>query len=46
MDAGAIFQAGAPDQVVLRPAWRRVAELVGYLASSPPGAACAGGEPG
>jgi molybdate transport system ATP-binding protein len=31
MDRGAILQAGAPDAVVLRPASRRVAELVGYL---------------
>ena len=39
MDAGAILQAGAPDQVVLRPASRRVAELVGYLGFVPgPGA--------
>ena len=35
MDAGAILQAGAPDQVVLRPASRRVAELVGYLGFVP-----------
>jgi ABC-type sugar transport system ATPase subunit len=35
MDAGAIVQAGAPDQVVLRPASRRVAELVGYLGFVP-----------
>ncbi len=39
MDAGGILQAGAPDQVVLRPASRRVAELVGYLGFVPgPGA--------
>ena len=44
MDAGAILQAGAPDQVVLRPAGRRVAELVGYLGFVPvPGAAHAAG---
>ena len=35
MDAGAILQEGAPDQVVLRPASRRVAELVGYLGFVP-----------
>ena len=35
MDAGAILQAGAPDEVVLRPASRRVAELVGYLGFVP-----------
>ena len=35
MDAGAILQTGAPDQVVLRPASRRVAELVGYLGFVP-----------
>jgi ABC-type sugar transport system ATPase subunit len=39
MDAGAILQAGAPDQVVLRPASRRVAELVGYLGFVPAGGA-------
>jgi ABC-type sulfate/molybdate transport systems ATPase subunit len=45
MDAGAILQAGAPDQVVLRPAGRRVAELVGYLGFVPvPGAAHAARE--
>jgi molybdate transport system ATP-binding protein len=35
MDRGAILQAGAPDEVVLRPASRRVAELVGYLGFVP-----------
>jgi ABC-type sulfate/molybdate transport systems ATPase subunit len=30
MDRGCLLQAGAPDEVVLRPASRRVAELVGY----------------
>jgi molybdate transport system ATP-binding protein len=35
MDAGEILQAGAPDLVVLRPASRRVAELVGYLGFVP-----------
>jgi molybdate transport system ATP-binding protein len=37
MDAGAIAQAGGPDEVVLRPASRRVAELVGYLGFVPAG---------
>jgi ABC-type sulfate/molybdate transport systems ATPase subunit len=37
MDAGVIVQAGAPDQVVLRPASRRAAELVGYLGFVPAG---------
>jgi ABC-type sulfate/molybdate transport systems ATPase subunit len=31
LDHGLVLQAGGPDQVVLRPASRRVAELVGYL---------------
>jgi ABC-type sulfate/molybdate transport systems ATPase subunit len=31
LDRGSLLQAGAPDEVVLRPASRRVAELVGYL---------------
>ena len=35
MDRGAILQAGAPDEVVLRPASRRVASLVGYLGFVP-----------
>ena len=39
MDAGVILQAGAPDEVVLRPASRRVAELVGYLGFVPVAAA-------
>jgi len=30
IDAGRLLQDGAPDEVVLRPASRRVAELVGY----------------
>jgi ABC-type Fe3+/spermidine/putrescine transport system ATPase subunit len=38
MDRGAVLQAGAPDEVVLRPASRRVAELVGYLGFVPAGA--------
>ncbi|MFY9774639.1 MAG: ABC transporter ATP-binding protein, partial [Trebonia sp.] len=35
MDQGYVLQAGAPDEVVLRPASRRVAELVGYLGFVP-----------
>ncbi len=31
LDRGELLQIGAPDEVVLRPASRRVAELVGYL---------------
>jgi molybdate transport system ATP-binding protein len=47
MDAGAVLQAGAPDQVVLRPASRRVAELVGYLGFIPvDGAGCQSGATG
>ena len=44
MDRGAILQAGAPDEVVLRPASRRVAELVGYLGFVPAGEAGAGAD--
>jgi ABC-type sulfate/molybdate transport systems ATPase subunit len=41
LDRGSMLQVGRPDEVVLRPATRRVAELVGYLAFVPaaPGAA-------
>jgi ABC-type sulfate/molybdate transport systems ATPase subunit len=35
LDAGAVLQVGGPDEVVLRPASRRVAELVGYLGFAP-----------
>jgi len=35
IDHGLLLQAGAPDEVVLRPASRRVAELVGYLGFVP-----------
>jgi len=35
MDQGSVLQAGAPDEVVLRPASRRVAELAGYLGFVP-----------
>jgi ABC-type sulfate/molybdate transport systems ATPase subunit len=31
LDRGSLVQVGAPEEVVLRPATRRVAELVGYL---------------
>jgi ABC-type sulfate/molybdate transport systems ATPase subunit len=43
LDVGRLLQAGAPDEVVLQPATRRIAELVGYLGFVPvrPGA---GGE--
>jgi ABC-type sugar transport system ATPase subunit len=37
MDRGVVLQAGAPDEVVLAPASRRVAELVGYLGFVPAG---------
>jgi molybdate transport system ATP-binding protein len=46
LDVGTVLQVGEPDEVVLRPASRRVAELVGYLGFVPvrrePGAAGAG----
>jgi ABC-type sulfate/molybdate transport systems ATPase subunit len=35
LDSGRILQEGAPDEVVLSPATRRVAELVGYAAFVP-----------
>ena len=35
IDRGLLLQVGAPDEVVLRPASRRVAELVGYLGFVP-----------
>ncbi len=35
LDDGAVLQVGGPDEVVLRPASRRVAELVGYLGFVP-----------
>jgi molybdate transport system ATP-binding protein len=43
LDGGAILQTGAPDEVVLRPASRRVAELVGYLGFVPVDAGGAAG---
>jgi len=39
IDEGTFLQIGAPDEVVLRPASRRVAELVGYLGFVPAGGA-------
>ena len=35
LDHGELLQAGAPDEVVLRPSSRRVAELIGYLGFVP-----------
>ena len=35
LDRGAMLQVGTPDEVVLRPATRRVAELVGYTSFVP-----------
>jgi len=51
LDHGSLLQVGAPDEVVLRPASRRIAELVGYLGFVPvrpggrpaPGGAAPGG---
>ena len=43
IDKGAFLQVGAPDEVVLRPASRRVAELVGYLGFVPAGAGAVAG---
>jgi ABC-type sugar transport system ATPase subunit len=37
LDRGTVLQAGTPHEVVLRPASRRVAELVGYLGFVPLG---------
>ncbi len=45
IDRGELLQVGAPDEAVLRPASRRVAELVGYLAFVPSGDAVAGVHP-
>jgi hypothetical protein len=45
IDRGEMLQIGAPDEVVLRPASRRVAELVGYLGFVPAGNAVAGVHP-
>jgi ABC-type sulfate/molybdate transport systems ATPase subunit len=41
LDRGELLQIGPPDQVVLRPASRRVAELVGYLGFVPGGSGAA-----
>jgi molybdate transport system ATP-binding protein len=45
LDRGELLQAGAPDEVVLRPGSRRVAELVGYLGFVPAGNTVAGVHP-
>lgn len=45
LDRGELLQVGAPDEVVLRPSSRRVAELVGYLGFVPAGHAVAGVHP-
>jgi len=45
LDRGELLQIGAPDEVVLRPASRRVAELIGYLGFVPSGDATAGVHP-
>ena len=46
LDRGELLQVGAPDEVVLRPASRRVAELVGYLGFVPSGECGGRGSPG
>jgi ABC-type sulfate/molybdate transport systems ATPase subunit len=46
LDQGGLLQIGAPDEVVQRPASRRVAELVGYTAFVPLSAANAAGSAG
>jgi molybdate transport system ATP-binding protein len=45
LDQGTILQVGPPDEVVLRPASRRVAELVGYLGFVPSDQGLAGIHP-
>src|SRR5580692_9545107 len=45
LDRGELLQVGAPDEVVLRPASRRVAELIGYLGFVPSGDVVAGVHP-
>ncbi len=45
IDRGELLQIGAPDEVVLRPASRRVAELIGYLGFVPDGEVIAGVHP-
>jgi len=44
LDRGELLQAGAPDEVVLRPSSRRVAELIGYLGFVPAAAPGSGEE--
>ncbi|HEY6312150.1 MAG TPA: ABC transporter ATP-binding protein [Streptosporangiaceae bacterium] len=45
LDRGELLQVGAPNEVVLRPASRRVAELIGYLGFVPRGEVVAGVHP-
>ena len=45
LDRGELLQLGPPDEVVLRPASRRVAELVGYLGFVPAAAGRGGRRP-
>jgi molybdate transport system ATP-binding protein len=45
LDRGSLLQVGTPDEVVLRPVSRRVAELVGYLGFVPSGDKTAGIHP-
>ena len=45
LDRGELLQVGAPDEVVLRPVSRRVAELIGYLGFVPQGDSVAGVHP-
>jgi len=45
LDRGELLQIGAPDEVVLRPASRHVAELIGYLGFVPQGDSVAGIHP-
>jgi molybdate transport system ATP-binding protein len=45
LDAGSVLQSGTPSSVVLRPASRRVASLVGYLGFVDSGAGVAGVHP-
>lgn len=45
LDHGELLQTGAPNEVVLRPASRRVAELIGYLGFVPVGDTQAGVHP-
>ena len=45
LDRGELLQVGAPNEVVLRPTSRRVAELMGYLGFVPRGEVVAGVHP-